>query len=420
VTDRVTDFRIGDLADVLVVAALVWLALRYLRRTRAQPALLGLAMLGGVYLVARWLSLQLTAALFQAFFAVLVLVMVVVFQDDLRRFFEQIGALGSRQNRGKRPPDALDVVARAVSRLAASRTGALIVIARNEPLERHLEGGIELSGRLSEPLLLSLFDTHSPGHDGAVVLRGGTIERFAAHLPLSADHEQLGAVGTRHAAALGLAERCDAVCIVVSEERGSVSIARDGRLVQLARPEDLFAALADLREPEPGTRSFWRDVVAWREAGIAVAIATALWLVFVPGSRKIEVTLPARVVIDRLPKEYRLEKVSPEEVEVTLSGRRRDLLLASNVEARIDALLVKLGRRSFEISPAEVNRPTGVDVVEIAPSRVRLTVVDTTGHGEPGEIVPPETLPPEALPPEGEGTPEAALPSGAPAAPAGS
>jgi len=117
VNDRmVLDLGLGDLVDVLVVAALVWLALRYLRRTRAGPALLGLAMLGGVYLVANWFSLELTAALFQAFFAVLVLVMVVVFQDDLRRFFEQIGALGSRRrNREQRAPDSLDVVARAVA-----------------------------------------------------------------------------------------------------------------------------------------------------------------------------------------------------------------------------------------------------------------------------------------------------------------
>ena len=176
------DLGLGDLVDVLVVAALVWLALRYLRRTRAGPALLGLAMLGGVYLVANWFSLELTAALFQAFFAVLVLVMVVVFQDDLRRFFEQIGALGSRRrNREQRAPDSLDVVARAVARLAASHTGALIVIAGREPMERHLEGGIALAGRLSEPLLLSLFDTSSPGHDGAAILRGALVERFATH-----------------------------------------------------------------------------------------------------------------------------------------------------------------------------------------------------------------------------------------------
>src|SRR5262245_57938807 len=245
----VYDVGLGDAVDVLVVAGLCWLALRYLRQTRARPALVGLAMLGGVYLVARWLALELTAALFQAFFAVLVLVMVVVFQDDLRRFFEQVGALGKRRSHDERAHDSLDLIARVVSRLSASRTGALIAIARREPLDRHLEGGIQLGGRLSEPLLLSLFDTSSPGHDGAVVMRGNTVERFAAHLPLSADHEQLRGYGTRHAAALGLAERCDAACIVVSEERGSVSVARDGRLRQLARPEDLVSALRDLREP---------------------------------------------------------------------------------------------------------------------------------------------------------------------------
>jgi diadenylate cyclase len=385
VTDNLLELGILDVVDVLVVAVLVWLVLRYLRRTRAGPALLGLTMLGGVYLVARWLSLELTAALFQAFFAVLVLVMVVVFQDDLRRVFEQLGAWGARRTHEEHPPDALDIVARAAVRLAASRTGALIVIARREPLERHLEGGIPLGGRISEPLLLSLFDAHSPGHDGAVVLRGDKVERFATHLPLSADHEQLGSVGTRHAAALGLAERCDAVCVVVSEERGTVSIARDGLLTELARPGDVVVALADLREKEPA-RAPWRDFAAWREAGLAVAIALALWLVFVPGAREAEVTLPARVVVERLPEDYRLESVAPEVVEVTLSGRRRDLLLArGNIEAKIDALLVKLGRRSFEITADDVSRPAGVEVVRISPARVRLNVASEGGAAPEAE-----------------------------------
>jgi uncharacterized protein (TIGR00159 family) len=389
VRELLLDVALLDVIDVLVVSVLVWLGLRYMRRTRAGPALLGLAMLGGVYLVARLLSLELTAALFQAFFAVLVLVMVVVFQDDLRRLFEQLGALGSRRNHEEPAQGALDVVARAVARLAAGHTGALIVIARSEPLERHLEGGIPLGGRLSEPLLLSLFDIHSPGHDGAVVLHGSIVERFAAHLPLSADHEQLGSVGTRHAAALGLAERCDAVCIVVSEERGTVSVARDGQLRQLRRPEDLFVELADLREPEPGARTPWRDPGAWREAGIAFAIALALWLVFVPGSREAEVTLPARVEVERLPKEFTLQGIEPQEVQVTLSGRRRDLLLASrsDVVARIDALLVKLGRRSFEIGADDVSHPSGVSVVKIAPARVRLLVSDGAPAPEEGAAV---------------------------------
>jgi len=389
-SDLFLDVGLGDLADVLVVAVLVWLALRYLRSTRARPALLGLLMLGGVYLVARWLDLELTAALFQAFFAVLVLILVVVFQEDLRRLFERLGALG-RRNHEQAAPDALDVVARAVARMSASHTGALIVLAGREPLDRHLEGGIPLSGRLSEPLLLSLFDTSSPGHDGAVVLHGGIVESFAAHLPLSADHEQLRSVGTRHAAALGLAERCDAVCIVVSEERGVVSVARDGTLRQLRRPEDLISELRDLREAEPGRRALWRDPASWREAGVALAIALVLWLVVVPGSQEGEITLPAQVVVERLPKEFRLEALEPEQVQVTLAGRRRDLLLArqTDVVARIDALLVKLGRRNFELEPDSVSRPAGVDVVRISPGRVKLSVVEEPRAPEAAPAVEP-------------------------------
>jgi uncharacterized protein (TIGR00159 family) len=395
--DLVYDVGLGDAVDVLVVAGLCWLALRYLRQTRARPALVGLAMLGGVYLVARWLALELTAALFQAFFAVLVLVMVVVFQDDLRRLFEQLGALGKRRSHDERASDSLDLIARAVSRLSATRTGALIALARREPLERHLEGGIALNGRLSEPLLLSLFDPSSPGHDGAVVLRGNTVERFAAHLPLSADHEQLRGLGTRHAAALGLAERCDAVCVVVSEERGDVSVARDGRLLRV-RPENLVSELRDLREPDPQGKPFWRDAAALREAAVSLSIALALWLVFVPGSREGEVTLVAPVVVERLPSEYRLEGVDPQQVQITLSGRRRDLLLASqgSVEARIDALLVKLGRRTFEITEAEIVRPAGVEVVSVAPPRVRLNIVDEASAPPSAPPAPAQTPSPDA------------------------
>ena len=109
-SELVLDFGAGDVVDVGVVAVLVWLVLRYLRSTRARPALAGLLLLGAIYLLARWLALELTAALFQAFFAVLVLILVVVFQEDLRRAFERLGALGRRRNHEDAPPDAFYLV----------------------------------------------------------------------------------------------------------------------------------------------------------------------------------------------------------------------------------------------------------------------------------------------------------------------
>src|SRR5690606_23301634 len=123
------------------------------------------AIAAGLYFAARWLGLQMTVWILQGFFAVGVLVLVVVFQEDLRRALDQLAVWGLRRKPQSAPPDAVDVLTRTVRRLAATRTGALIVIPGREPLDRHVDGGVELGGRLSEPLLLSIFDPHSPGHD---------------------------------------------------------------------------------------------------------------------------------------------------------------------------------------------------------------------------------------------------------------
>jgi hypothetical protein len=233
---------------------------------------------------------------------------------------------------------------------------------------------------VSEPLLLSLFDPGSPGHDGAVVVRGERVERFAVHLPLSSSRDQLGSMGTRHAAGLGLAERCDALCLVVSEERGTVSIAVDGRLRTLRGIEGLsdalrahLAALTAVQSP----RMRWRRLVErWPEALAALAIAAGLWLVRVPGSDVIEVQRTAPIRIENLPTGFEIESIEPEAVEVTLSGTRWDLFRsrAQPVTVRIDAVLVSLGRRTFRIAPGQVDSSPGVEPLEISPPIVRLTV----------------------------------------------
>jgi uncharacterized protein (TIGR00159 family) len=383
VIDLLRDVGLLDVVDIGVVAVLAWLGLRLVRRTRARPALLGLGTLGAIYLAARQLGLGLTAAIFQAFFAVLVLVLVVVFQDDLRRIFEQVGAWVSRR-RGEEPSGGPnDVLVRSAELLAAARTGALIVVPGREPIDRHLEGGVELDGRLSEPLLLSLFDASSPGHDGAVVLVHDRVTRFAVHLPLSTDREQLAGVGTRHAAALGLSERTDALCIVVSEERGTISLAVGGRLRLIERPRALAIELR--RHQRPTLRAAgngWREP-RFRDALLAVGIAAGLWVVQVPGSVVTEVDVEAPVVVEKLPEGLRLEGIEPQGVRVRLAGRRRDLVLArsGSVEVRVDALLARHGRRTFRLTPELVDHPEGLEVTSIRPDRVKISI----GAAEPIE-----------------------------------
>jgi uncharacterized protein (TIGR00159 family) len=392
VIDLLRDVGLLDVVDIGVVAVLAWLGLRLVRRTRARPALLGLATLGAIYLAARQLGLGLTAAIFQAFFAVLVLILVVVFQDDLRRIFEQVGAWVSRR-RGEEPTGGPnDVLVRSAEQLAAARTGALIVVPGREPIDRHLEGGVELDGRLSQPLLLSLFDASSPGHDGAVVLVNDRITHFAVHLPLSTDREQLAGVGTRHAAALGLSERTDAMCIVVSEERGTISLAVGGRLRLIERPRALAIELRRHQRPVPLRTSGngWREP-RFRDAVLAIGIAAGLWVVQVPGSVVTEVEVDAPVIVEKLPAELRLEGVEPQGVRVRLAGRRRDLVLArsGSVEVRVDALLARLGRRTFQITPELVEHPEGLEVTSIRPERVKISIGPAESAAVAEESAPP-------------------------------
>ncbi len=363
-----------DLLDIALIAGFLWLAIRYFRNTRARPALAGVALLGLVYFFARMLDLKMTASLLQAFFAVVVLVVVVVFQEDIRRVFEQLGTWrrGRPTTSGDNP--TVDLLVRSMTKLAGSGAGALVVLPGTDPIERHLEGGIALNGRVSEPLLLSLFDKHSPGHDGAVLLRDGIVERFALHLPLSANHSAIGPGGTRHAAALGLSELCDATCIVVSEERGTLSIARNGVLQTLRQPEDLVAALRSRdQEKEAGARPWWQGRVGM-DAVIAVIGSLLLWTVFVPGSDLAEKRVMAKIHVTNLPANLVLKTVEPESAEIVLRGQRRDLLLADpeQVSVDVDAYQTRLGRRTFTITQDNVAKPSSLTVISVEPNQIKL------------------------------------------------
>lgn len=381
--------RWTDFLDIVLVSVLVWTVFSWLRRARSRLALLGAFFLSAVYVAARLLGLQLTAWILQGFSAVLVIVLAVVFQHDLRRLFEQIAVWGLGRSARELPVDAINVLARTVEHQARTRNGALYVIPGRQPLEPHLEGGLELDGEISEPLLLSLFDTRTPGHDGAVVISGSRVSRFAVILPLSAWRQRIGDGGTRHAAALGLAERTDALAVVVSEERGTVSIARDGRLSRLESPELLAGEIRRFlveKAPPAEKRGFLRRVARrWPEAALSLTLAVAAWIVFVPGSDEIEVERTADVVVQNLPDGYQLLDVDPSEVQVTLRGPRRFLPRESErcvVRIDPDPSLLDLGRRTFPVFPSQVEVSSRISVQGLSQDHVRLSL-EVSGAGPP-------------------------------------
>ncbi len=354
-------------------------------------ALLGLAFLGVFYhLIAQQFKLQLTTWIFQGFFAGLVLVLVVVFQDDLRRLFEQIATLGLRRKAPKLDGTSIGTLSRGLVLLAEKKRGALMVLPGREPLERHfLQSGVPLDAEISEALLDSLFDPGSAGHDGALVMQNNRIKEFGVHLPLSENRDELKGGGTRHAAALGLAERSDALCLVVSEERGTIGIAERGQL-EILRGTDAGKLSNRIRSylQHTGTQVNAHRV-EWRRLGrrlveglLSFAMALGAWLVFVPGATVEEAVLQVPVAVENVPEGYALTDVSPQEVEIAVAGPRRDMFLASNedFEVVIDADLVRLQRRTFEVSARSVRHVTGLKITSIKPEKVKLTVQKAQGE----------------------------------------
>lgn len=224
----------NDVIDILAVAFVIYQILLLLKGTRAFHVLTGLVLLAAAYAGSQVLNLLALNYLLNVFLSSLILVVVILFQNDIRRALAQMGKHPSRWNfrGGDGQEERIEELVRACGLLAGAKVGALIAVERATRLRDHVQPGLLINGRLSSELLVSIFMPTSPIHDGAVIVGEGKIVWAGCFLPLTVRTDLEKGVGTRHRAALGLTEETDAVAIVVSEERGTVSIVVNGRFTR--------------------------------------------------------------------------------------------------------------------------------------------------------------------------------------------
>lgn len=387
----IQDITAADFIDISLVAALVYGLLLALRRSHATFILVGMLSLGVFYVLSLTLGLRLTTYVFQTFFTVLLVAMIVIFQEEIRSFFERVAVwVFHRDNRKKQVAilsPTTEVLVASVSDFARKKIGALLVLQGKDQLPRHLKGGVLLDGVVSEPMLGSIFDPNSPGHDGALVLAGNRAVQFACHLPLSADMMQLAKRGTRHAAALGLAERTDALCIVVSEERGTVSVARHGKLTQLDDPQMLRQAIEDFQRelhPPRSNGSFLSRILRQNLhlKAAAILLSLVLWFFFVYESVIEYRSFVVPVEHTGLPTGYKVASIEPSNVRVVVSGPRRAFYLISSNDFRI---VVKLheavpGDQEITLASSDLTLPDNVMFGNIIPRPLNVTIVSYNGR----------------------------------------
>jgi uncharacterized protein (TIGR00159 family) len=376
-------FRWADAFDIALVAVFLYALLSWFKQTASRSVLIGVILLAMVYFLARAFDMYVTALIFRAAFTVLLVALVVVFQEDLRRGFERLGTWGKWGENRRFPPDLayLETIAETAAALAERRVGALIVLRGSESLERHLNGGVPLDGAISRSLLESIFDPHSTGHDGAVIVENGRISQFAVHLPLShAPQPPPAHRGTRHAAAVGLSECCDALVIVVSEERGRISVAERGKLRQLASIVDLEERLEKFSQrnfPRARRATRWRLLrVNFPLKAAALAAACLAWFFISYRAATVQQSFRLPVEFRNVPKNLVVTDSNPVAVTVTLTGPERAFFLLEPSALKVSFDLSKIGEGAqyLEIKDSNVSRPSGLEVYRIEPRVVSLIV----------------------------------------------
>lgn len=371
--------QLMDVVDILVSSAIIYITYSWLRKRTTPAAMVAIVCVCLLYLIAHKMSMYLTSKFFEVGIITICFGLFVIFQKDIRSLFERLATWSpfckSKSGVGSR---VSDILCESIAYLSDHRIGALFVISREESVSPHLRGGVGLNGEISIPLILSIFDPRTPGHDGALVIVDGKVSMIGAHLPLSKNSPLLSRSGTRHAAALGLCERCDAQVIVVSEETGTISIAEKGSLYPIDGAAGLKAKhlLAKPTGPQPPLiRRIYEMLLNKIELKLgSIAGALVLWLSFAVNVQVVQRTYFVPVQYRHLPENWYAEEPHPMKVKLTLSGSERAIEKLNPTGLGLSADLgdVGEGENKVPISREGISLAQGVSISEISPSYVTV------------------------------------------------
>ncbi len=390
-----------DVVDIILTAFIIGGFLWLFKKTKSVSVALT-AIIGFIifYSVAYWLNLYTVLSIANAFLGSIVVILVIIFQKELRRFVEWIDISAirkrfSKNSKGKRnsgAKDAIDILTSTVFTMAKRKIGGLVVFPGIEPIGSFVSGGFDLDGKISDPLLLSIFDTSSPGHDGAIIIEQDVIKKFGVVLPLSErdDYEKLKHLGTRHRSALGLSERTDALCVIVSEEKGRVSLAFDGAIEVVESPEDLknklktFLNVSDTNASKSKLLSaqlFSKIRKNILNALLALFLALVFWLfISYPQLGIIQKDILAPVVFTNVPDNATIDRLTYSQVDLIFLGSEKDFqLLGSNSIKAVVDISNKVNNTTTQylsvyLKPDNIQYPPSLKLIKIDPSQIEFRI----------------------------------------------
>ncbi|RJP94676.1 MAG: hypothetical protein C4518_02945 [Desulfobacteraceae bacterium] len=369
-----------NMIDVSLIAAGLFVLYRTLKRLGTWKIMAGMLVAMSIFLMANVLNLNGIKWIYSNLSHVVLIALIVIFQPELRKIFER--AVSIRRSEISDPGNVLSrIIVDGLFALAKEYRGAIIVLPGKENIQESLSGGYILKARPSLPLLMSIFDPNSPGHDGALVISRGLFSQFGVRLPLSHTAKLPAEYGTRHHAAMGLAETTDALVCVVSEERGQLSLFHKGEMWKPASKEELQTAIL----------SHWKDnssylfelkdghsrLSVFRQMAISFALAVVFWsTIIVAQGEWVERPVTVPVEYSASGPNLALVGAREKEVQLVLGGTKShmDGVASADLGLKIDLSQFKPGTQTYFITSENVNLPKGVKLLEVIPSKLELTL----------------------------------------------
>jgi len=371
-------FRWQDALDILILTYIFYRLYLWLRKKKALRMVVAILALPLFYIFARWVDLPLSVWGLQNLWPVIIIVLVVIFQQEIR---EVLGNISLPSFFFGRPEGLtskiIDKIAEAAFQMADKKMGGLIVLQRGDNLDELIREKTVLDAEINEDILISIFNSQSPLHDGAVIIQGGRIRYAAALLPLSKSTSLPKEWGTRHRAGVGITEVSDGECIIISEERGEVLLASKGKVEKKERKEDLKENLADLtpmgdtKDKEKALpKKIFEDIPI---KALFLFLVCLLW-VFVIGIRQGEVGFNIPIEYYSIPQNLVIAGEPPKEVNVRLKGSQRLLssIKPDQIRVRVDLSNAHKGTNQISLSETSMNTGPGISVTNFYPRNVRL------------------------------------------------
>jgi len=380
-----SSIRWQDIVDIALVSYIVFRLYILLRGTNVFRVLIGIAFLWVFHRIAVSLGLIVTSWAIQGIIAVAALIIIVVFRNEIRSVLQakNVKALLWGYPR-KTIETPVDIIVESAYELARSRSGGLIVFPGKEDLKELLHSGIPWGGSVSKEMILSIFWPDNPVHDGAAIIKDDQVEEVGVVLPLSHRKDLPSYYGTRHRAAAGLAETTDALVIVVSEERGDVTVALGSRMRVIKRKEDLARILRKHVGVSLKRGSYLSKQRL--ELGIvalaAVLFITGVWFSF---ARGLDTLITLETPIEYMNRDPAIEilatSINSVRLHLSGSGALIKSIRPEQVTVRLDLSKSNVGSHTFSIAQKNISLPPGVLVKKVEPSSVEVTL-DHLGRKE--------------------------------------